>query len=97
MTVVIVSGTQTLYGEMLTDPIETVKHIDNELAIALGVLNIIIATVGINIVDNFVSAAFDFSNCSPQNISYRQGGMIAAIGSIIITPWNLFNSPEIIH
>lgn len=97
VTVIIVSGTQTLYGEMLTDPIETVKHIDNKIAIALGVLTIIIATVGINIVANFVSAAFDFSNCSPQHLSYRKGGMIAAIGSIIITPWNLFNSPQLIH
>lgn len=23
--------------------------------------------------------------------------MIAAVGSVVITPWNLFNSPEIIH
>jgi NCS1 family nucleobase:cation symporter-1 len=25
------------------------------------------------------------------------GGMIAAIGSVLITPWNLYNSPETIH
>jgi NCS1 family nucleobase:cation symporter-1 len=25
------------------------------------------------------------------------GGMIAAVGSVFITPWNLFNSPEVIH
>jgi NCS1 family nucleobase:cation symporter-1 len=25
------------------------------------------------------------------------GGMIAAVGSIFITPWNLFNSPATIH
>ena len=23
--------------------------------------------------------------------------MIAAVGSILLTPWNLFNSPELIH
>ncbi len=23
--------------------------------------------------------------------------MIAAVGSIFITPWNLFNSPQVIH
>ncbi|MGK1032735.1 NCS1 family nucleobase:cation symporter-1 [Klebsiella pneumoniae] len=57
----------------------------------------ITATIGINIVANFVSPAFDFSNCAPQKISFRTGGMIAAVGSILLTPWNLFNSPELIH
>jgi NCS1 family nucleobase:cation symporter-1 len=56
-----------------------------------------IATVGINIVANFVSPAFDFSNVNPQKISWRMGGMIAAIGSVLITPWNLYNSPQTIH
>ncbi|MCA5919918.1 NCS1 family nucleobase:cation symporter-1 [Pectobacterium brasiliense] len=97
ITVVIVSGTQSLFGRMITDPIETVSHIDSGFAVALGVLTMIIATIGINIVANFVSSAFDFSNCSPQRISFRTGGMIAAVGSVLLTPWNLFNSPELIH
>ncbi|ACT11711.1 MULTISPECIES: NCS1 family nucleobase:cation symporter-1 [Pectobacterium] len=97
ITVVIVSGTQSLFGRMITDPIETVAHIDSGFAVALGVLTMIIATIGINIVANFVSSAFDFSNCSPQRISFRTGGMIAAVGSVLLTPWNLFNSPELIH
>ncbi|WP_304169486.1 NCS1 family nucleobase:cation symporter-1 [Lonsdalea britannica] len=97
VTVVIVSGTQSLFGKMITDPIETVSHIGSGVAVALGLLTMIIATIGINIVANFVSPAFDFSNCSPQRISFRAGGMIAAVGSILLTPWNLFQSPELIH
>ena len=60
-------------------------------------MTFIIATVGINIVANFVSPAFDFSNVNPQKISWRMGGMIAAVGSVLITPWNLYNNPETIH
>jgi NCS1 family nucleobase:cation symporter-1 len=56
-----------------------------------------IATIGINIVANFISPAFDFSNVSPQRIRWRAGGMIAAVGSVLITPWNLYNNPEVIH
>lgn len=82
---------------MITDPIETVSRVGNDLAVAIGLLTMITATIGINIVANFVSPAFDFSNCSPQKISFRTGGMIAAVGSILLTPWNLFNSPELIH
>ena len=97
VTVVIVSGTQSLFGKMITDPIETVSRVGNDLAVAIGLLTMITATIGINIVANFVSPAFDFSNCAPQKISFRTGGMIAAVGSILLTPWNLFNSPELIH
>jgi len=97
VTVVIVSGTQSLFGQMITDPIETVSRVGNSVAVALGLLTMIIATIGINIVANFVSPAFDFSNCSPQKISFRTGGMIAAVGSVLLTPWNLFQSPELIH
>ncbi|MCO7263472.1 NCS1 family nucleobase:cation symporter-1 [Dickeya zeae] len=97
VTVVIVSGTQSLFGQMITDPIETVSRVGSSVAVALGLLTMIVATIGINIVANFVSPAFDFSNCAPQRISFRTGGMIAAVGSVLLTPWNLFNSPELIH
>lgn len=97
VTVVIVSGTQSLFGHMITDPIETVSRVGSDLAVAVGLLTMITATIGINIVANFVSPAFDFSNCSPQKISFRTGGMIAAVGSVLLTPWNLFQSPELIH
>ena len=97
VTVVIVSGTQSLFGHMITDPVETVSRVGSDLAVAIGLLTMITATIGINIVANFVSPAFDFSNCSPQKISFRAGGMIAAVGSVLLTPWNLFQSPELIH
>lgn len=82
---------------MITDPIETVGRIDNTLAAVLGGFTFVTATIGINIVANFVSAAFDFSNVAPKHISWRTGGFIAAFASIFITPWNLFNSPQVIH
>lgn len=97
VTVIIVSGSQSLFGKMIVDPIETVSHVGNSVAMAIGLLTMITATIGINIVANFVSPAFDFSNCAPQKISFRAGGMIAAVGSVLLTPWNLFQSPELIH
>ena len=86
-----------VFGELITDPVETVARLDNTYAVVLGALTFMIATIGINIVANFVSPAFDFSNVAPQKISWRMGGMIAAVGSVLITPWNLYSSPEVIH
>jgi NCS1 family nucleobase:cation symporter-1 len=97
LVVVTTSLTLPIFGELITDPVDTVARIDSVFAIVLGALTFAIATVGINIVANFISPAFDFSNVNPQRISWRAGGMIAAVGSVLITPWNLYNNPEVIH
>ncbi|MDX6320865.1 MAG: nucleobase:cation symporter, family, partial [Propionibacteriaceae bacterium] len=97
LTVITASATVPVFGELITDPIHTVERIDTPFAILLGGLTFVIATVGINIVANFISPAFDFSNVNPQRISWRMGGMIAAVGSVLLTPWNLYNNPATIH
>jgi NCS1 family nucleobase:cation symporter-1 len=97
LVVITTAATMPVFGELITDPVETVARLDNTYAVVLGALTFMIATVGINIVANFVSPAFDFSNVAPQRISWRAGGMIAAVGSVLITPWNLYSSPDVIH
>jgi NCS1 family nucleobase:cation symporter-1 len=97
LVVITAAATRPVFGELIIDPVHTVARLDNVYAVILGALTFMIATVGINIVANFVSPAFDFSNVNPQKISWRMGGMIAAVGSVLITPWNLYNSPETIH
>jgi len=97
LVVITSAATVPVFGELITDPVETVARLDNTFAVVLGALTFMVATVGINIVANFVSPAFDFSNVNPQRISWRTGGMIAAVGSVLITPWNLYSSPEVIH
>lgn len=97
LTVLTAAATLPVYGKLITDPVQTVGQIDNTFAIVLAALTFTTATIGINIVANFVSPAFDFSHVNPQKISWRMGGMIAAVGSVLITPWNLYKSPETIH
>ncbi|AWN45293.1 nitrate reductase [Methylobacterium terrae] len=97
LTVVTTSCTLPVFGHMITDPVETVSRLDSTFAVVLGAFTFMTATIGINIVANFVSPAFDFSNVAPKTISWRMGGMIAAVGSIFITPWNLYNNPAVIH
>jgi len=96
LTVVTASATVPVYGKLITDPIQTVQQIDTTFAILLGGLTFVTATVGINIVANFISPAFDFSNVKPQKISWRMGGMIAAVGSVLLTPWNWYDNAKAI-
>jgi nucleobase:cation symporter-1, NCS1 family len=97
VTVITTSATLPVFGHLITDPVETVGKIDSPFAVVIGAMTFTIATIGINIVANFVSPAFDFSNVAPSHISWRTGGMIAAVASVFITPWNLFNNPAVIH
>jgi NCS1 family nucleobase:cation symporter-1 len=97
LTVITASATVPVFGELITDPIHTVERIDTPFAILLGGLTFVTATVGINIVANFIAPAFDFSNVAPHKISWRTGGMIAAVGSVLLTPWNWYSNADAIH
>lgn len=97
ISVVTISGTRAVFGELIVDPIAVMGRLDNKAAVLLLGLTMLVATVGVNIVANFVSAAFDISNIFPKYISWRKGGMLASIVSVLILPWNLFSSPEVIH
>ena len=67
LTVVCIAATLPVYSKLITDPVEMVGKLDNIFVVILGSLTLMIATIGINIVANFVSPAFDFSNVSKQN------------------------------
>ncbi|GAA0961324.1 NCS1 family nucleobase:cation symporter-1 [Frigoribacterium faeni] len=97
LTVICASATVPVFGRLITDPIETVDAIGTPFAILLGGLTFVTATVGINIVANFISPAFDFTNVSPRRISWRTGGMIAAVGSVALTPWNWYGDAQAIQ
>ena len=45
------------------------------------------ATLGINVVANFVSPAFDFANVFPRRIDFKRGGYIAAGIALVLYPF----------
>lgn len=94
--VVVSAATVKLYGQAVLDPAELLKKFDNSFLVIVGCVVFVVATIGVNIVANFVSAAFDMSNLSPRRISFRTGGIIAACLALLSTPWNLYNSPQVI-
>ncbi|CAF4878545.1 unnamed protein product [Rotaria sp. Silwood1] len=60
----------------------------------ISLLGILIATVSVNIAANVVSPANDFANLSPRYISFKTGGLITCILSVVIMPWKLLSSSE---
>jgi NCS1 family nucleobase:cation symporter-1 len=97
VSVVVTAGTFKVYGEHIYDPVEIVGRIDSIWALLLGAVTFAVATLGINVVANFVSPAYDLANAYPSKIDFKRGGLISAMVALVITPWNLFNSPVVIN
>lgn len=97
LTLATIALTQPVFGRIIIDPVETVTQINSMIVLIVGMATFLTATIGINISANFVSAAFDFSNLAPHILSWRRGGIIAALGAILVMPWNLYTRPELIH
>ncbi|WP_299847051.1 NCS1 family nucleobase:cation symporter-1 [uncultured Paracoccus sp.] len=84
----ITAGTVVLYGERLTDPTQIIARVDSLTLTLIAAVTFFAATVGINLVANFIPAAYDICNLSPSKISARTGGLItAAIAFIIGALW----------
>ncbi|MDB5928489.1 MAG: nitrate reductase [Polaromonas sp.] len=94
--VVVTSGSAKVFGHMIMDPIEIVSRIDNKWAVVLGSITFIIATMGINIVANFVSPAYDIANLFPRHVDFKKGGLIASILAVLVCPWIFVDSPKAI-
>jgi NCS1 family nucleobase:cation symporter-1 len=97
VTVIVTAGSVAVYGEAITDPVELVAKIPNTFILIVGAVTFAVATVGINIVANFVSPAYDLSNAIPKYIDFRRGGLISALLALLVTPWNIYNSPVAVN
>src|ERR1700760_4405524 len=96
ITVIVTAGTVKVFGEAIMDPVAIVERIGNPWVVALGSITFIVATMGINIVANFVSPAYDISNLYPEKIDFRLGGLITSILSVLVCPWIFVSSPQAI-
>ena len=96
ITVVVTAGTVQVFGAAIMDPVLIVEKIGNPWIVALGSITFIVATMGINIVANFVSPAYDISNLNPERINFRTGGLITSILSVMVCPWLFVSSPQAI-
>jgi NCS1 family nucleobase:cation symporter-1 len=88
----LVAGVTTIaafqvYGEVLLHPEQISAKFDSWFLALLAALTFAVATLGINVVANFVSPAFDFSNVFPKVIDFKRGGYIAALIALVLYPF----------
>lgn len=78
-------------GEPLTNPTDIVEQVDNVWLSLIAAVTFLIATVGINLVANFIPPVYDIVNLAPSKINFRIAGWITAgIGFVIGALWVSF-------
>jgi NCS1 family nucleobase:cation symporter-1 len=88
----LVAGVTTIaafkvYGEVLLHPDQISAKFDSWFLALVAALTFAVATLGINVVANFVSPAFDFANVFPNRIDFKKGGYIAATIALVLYPF----------
>ncbi|MDB6133911.1 MAG: nitrate reductase [Verrucomicrobiales bacterium] len=91
--IVVTSATVVVFGSAIWDPVQLVAKFNNPVLSAVALIALAVATLTTNIAANVVSPANDFSNLAPHRISFRTGGLIAAVIGILIMPWKLYANP----
>ena len=80
----VTAGTVAVFGETLTNPTDIIERVGNLGLTVIAAFAFFAATIGINMVANFVPPAYDLANLIPSKISFRVGGIITAILGFVI-------------
>jgi len=80
----VTAGTVSVFGETLTNPTEMVARVGNLGLTVIAAFAFFAATIGINMVANFIPPAYDLANLMPSKINFRTGGLITSIVGFII-------------
>ena len=87
-----------VYNEVLLEPGAIAAKFDSVFLALLAMLTFAVATLGINVVANFVSPAYDFANVAPSKIDFKKGGYIAAGIALVLYPFHPWdNAPSFVN
>jgi len=75
----VTAGTVVIFGEQLTNPTDMVARVNSLPLTIIAAITFFLATVGINLVANFVPPAYDIANLFPSRINFKIGGIITAL------------------
>ncbi|UTT69024.1 NCS1 family nucleobase:cation symporter-1 [Arthrobacter sp. DNA4] len=94
--VVMVSGQFKINGTIIKSPSDIVQTIPNTLFLVLACLALLILTIAVNLMANFVAPVYALTNLFPKRLNFRKAAMVSATIGLLILPWNLYNNPLVI-
>lgn len=78
------AGAAVVYGEKIINPTEIVEKTDSVILSIIAAITFFAATVGINLVANFIPSVNGIANLAPSKISFRMAGMITSVFALVI-------------
>jgi NCS1 family nucleobase:cation symporter-1 len=86
-------GAAVVFGEAIINPTEIIERSDSVLLSVIAAITFFAATVGINLVANFIPAVNGIANLAPEKISFRKAGVITSLFALVIGGfWHSFIS-----
>lgn len=96
--VAVLSGAQfKLDGRVITSPTDIVRTVPHMILLVLASLALIALTVAVNLLANFVAPIYALVDLFPRRLDFRRAGLVSAALGLVITPWNLYNSPVVVN
>ncbi|MBE0452887.1 NCS1 family nucleobase:cation symporter-1 [Roseovarius autotrophicus] len=87
------AGAAVVYGEAIINPTEIVARTDSVLLGVIAAITFFAATVGINLVANFIPAVNGIASLAPEKIGFRKAGLITSVFALVIGGfWHSFIS-----
>lgn len=84
LAVLTTAGAAVVYGEKIIDPTKIIERADSVAMSVIAAITFFAATVGINLVANFIPAVNGIANLSPEKISFRKAGIITSLFALVI-------------
>ena len=95
--VILAGGELYLSGKIITSPADIVSTIAHPAWRTAAALALIVLTIAVNLIANFVAPNYMLCDLFPRWLTFRRAGLVTAIIGFIILPWNLYNSPAVIQ
>lgn len=96
--VIVLAGAQfQINGDIIESPADIVRTINDPAWRIAASLALIVLTIAVNLVANFVAPNYMLCDLFPRWLTFRRAGLVTAIIGLVILPWNLYNSPLVIN
>ncbi|MER7013517.1 NCS1 family nucleobase:cation symporter-1 [Saccharopolyspora sp. NPDC000359] len=96
--VVVLSGAQfKLDGRVITSPTDIVQTVPNMVLLAAASVALIVLTIAVNLLANFVAPIYVLVNLFPRRLNFRRAAVVSALIGLVILPWNLYNNPVVVN
>lgn len=84
LALLITAGAAVIYGEKITNPTDIVERADSAVLSVIAAITFFAATVGINLVANFIPAVNGIANLAPRVLNFRRAGWITSLFALLI-------------